>query len=255
MTGFMTAVIGNKIEVLADRATYDSDGIVLSFGCKIRRLPHAGVMMTRGLVAWAEELEQEVSSLFSAARSFDEAVHQLERRFETEASWDEPIEATICGFDAAGPIVLHFLTAPVMDFASWSIRSTRLGTMDFKLMPPDAHSRICGSGTLADKAVFLMEELRSSPGKSITWEGGADHVVVGGGIDLATLTPTDVSVRTLHTWPDRIGEALVNRPSQSHKPSWVAYNKGAAVIRGSSSPQAQSRQQRRAMARKMARAS
>ncbi|MDF2797654.1 MAG: hypothetical protein K0R85_398 [Devosia sp.] len=256
MTGYISAVIGDRIEVLSDTAVYDAQGILLYTKPKVKRLDHhRAVVMTRGMVDAGEEVEDLVRSAFERAGSFDVAMSRLSAVLaEMGSETAQPIEATICGIsEARGPVLAYFLSMDWGDGPAWQLHWAYTMLMGVKVADPAITRRLTTSGTLADKGVFLMEELRSSPGKSVSFGNAADaNVVVGGDVELTTISWAGVETHTLHNWPDKIGEVLVARPSQHHRPSWQAYTRGAAAIRAV--PEAEpatgmNRQQRRAAER------
>lgn len=109
------------------------------------------------------------------------------------------------------------------------------------------------SGTLADKAVYLMQGLRKESHLDlVTGERhpGSDHPIVGGHIDLTTITAEGVSQRRLHTWPDRVGERMVRDPSTVDVGSRIASDAGLRALANALEDvkvPARSRHQRRAL--------
>ncbi len=252
MTGFISAVRGDTVEILSDTAIYDSAGLVLGFESKVHRLPHLpAVIFTRGDVGEGERIQDAIGLIFAGSDTVDAAISTLQEHMALRRlpGLLAPLDVSIAAIsETGGPMVCTFQTADFSGRQSWTLRASKRGFANGVEHVPEEHEALVIAG-LGKLGVFMMTGLRKSPGASVSFPG-TDNAVIGGSIELTTLSHDSVSTTTLHTWPDKIGSKL------RHVPEGRAYLLSAAefsrAIRGESAPAnappALNRRQRKAAA-------
>ncbi|WEJ32190.1 hypothetical protein [Devosia sp. SD17-2] len=259
MTGFISVVSADRVDVFSDTATYDEDGIVLAFTSKIRPLPGGrGVIFTRGMVDAGGDVEEAIADIFAVAGGVDLAITDLKRQLALRnlPFGGVPLDVSIAAIsERDGPRVYTFQTADYGGRLGWFLRESTTGFSNgVEHSTADRDLLVRAGVTIV--APFLMEEMRKTPGASISFEGADEHAVIGGSIEHTAVTVAGVNTRTIHNWTtDRVGENLILAPSEvpGHGSAWLAGARALSLANRLTKP-SMSRQQRRAAERQNRRA-
>lgn len=256
MSAYLSCISSNVVNLLTDGAVYDiARGYVLvDIKCKVRTARSAPFVVTsRGASALADKVDNYLCSkadewgVDELLRLLPEVLPEFKANPALEGRDD--IEVLIAAWsDSRGPCHFHFhnscngivmrrplqlweppkvwVGGPIVNVAELSaagVRSKRPGEDDAEY--------------LRDVGADLFETMRRTPSVA---RGNGDKVrntyLVGGHVDLTTVTRDGVSVMRLRTWNDRIGEPI--NPFAGH---------------GNVTPIGLNRQQRRAAEREVRR--
>jgi hypothetical protein len=216
MSFYMATCFADRVEMLTDGAGYDGDGVLRRLERKVTLVPgHRVAITSRGHVGWGKKIAAGLTEailrggLDAAMLVFGAMLPGMARQMPPGQSSD----VCVAGFsEADGPIVYYFRTADEPGFVEgWKLYSTRKTVVcgiTHERAVGHIHAPIAAAGTLRDGGVRLMEIMRRE--KGINADGlTAAAYIIGGFIDLTTISAAGVQTERIHTWPDdRIGEKI-----------------------------------------------
>ncbi|HUG61722.1 MAG TPA: hypothetical protein VMP03_07745 [Methylomirabilota bacterium] len=221
MTSILAVRKSRSIEVMADAAIYDARGVVLSIESKILSMPRMSAVVTgRGVFEVVRAFAQSAAGL---CRSFDDLIASYPKVLELIegpgrtrfGEWFSSHEIIIAGWSESreGPeIHVGVGHRRVAD-----IEPGRLHKFDSFLcagpMPPwdEVLSRGWSNPETTDDFRADQDGLAIFEAQRLTIENlqtpnpDAEGFSVGGFVELATVTESEVSRRVIREWPDRVG--------------------------------------------------
>ncbi|NRQ15586.1 hypothetical protein [Ensifer sesbaniae] len=217
MSAILSLAGPDTVYLLTDGAGYDSDGVVRCIGRKVRIASKARLAVaTRGFKGigdlWAEKLTALADRVgvddMLLALPLILAEMELEPR---SIQREQPVEVVLAGWSPAiGAFHRMFrtygenafeLTSPAALFYGGQM-SNDPRTFLLPPLPGEGAEAWMRRGGLA-----VMQACRSQLGRNPS--GDVGFLCIGGQIDLTTISADRVTVETIHTWPDRIGEKIV----------------------------------------------
>lgn len=239
MSAFISVRFPHAIHLFADGAVYDDDGVVLSFVTKISTSTTVPVAITARGSEGALVLAGVLCEM-ADQRGIDALLDTL-RRVETDLSarrFFKEVDGT--GFDLA-IAVWHQETGP----AHYRIHSYAAmpNVAPFKLHPLD-DLVACGaafdpqilfaSGLLPvigdttawarTKGGQIMDMMRGMKGGKLPGSAKTSEYVIGGHVDLATVTASGVKVERIRRYKDKVGQRI--KPEGAENPlQWAGMSR------------------------------
>jgi hypothetical protein len=249
VSAFISVADETAVALLTDGAAYDQDGVILSLGRKVttgRKAPIA--VTTRGNHVAGRKHQKRICDL-ADEHGVDRAIELFETALPELASDPQyngldNLHWHICAWsETRGPIRFsaHNLPQPFSD-GEEPLRLTEpsgvycagnqvdMADLQAAGLSP-MRSGESPTAYMAREGVTIMEAMRRQAGAPLPGETRGAQYLIGGQCDLTLVTAKGATVRTVRTWPDRVGEVI--NPS------------GENVV-------ALNRHQRRALARKAA---
>lgn len=250
MSAFISVRFPDSIQLLADGAAYNPEGVITSFEDKIRvsrRAPVAvavrgasGLALGHGQLICDLADQEGVEELLRVLRSYDTSLN-ARRYFKADET---------AGFDfaialwhpAEGPKHYRLHSYPTLPgFAPFVLHELGDFTACGTVFHPDELFRagilpVYGDPTdwARTKGGDIMDMMRQSKGEPLPGAIEKPQYIIGGHVDLATVTATGVKLQRIRRYTDKIGKKI--DPKQDRK----------AITPADS----MSRQQRRALERK-----
>lgn len=221
MSALFVYPTANRIDILADGAVYDFDGVVHAIGEKILVASRATMA-----VAWMGDhrigtvMSRLAVTIADMTGSFDEAVERIavamsERREEFAGM--DPCLLVLAGWSAETGLGCWVgLTKPIdADFDAGKLyRISGLFGGGISTPSGDALEAV---GLVTDGPEDMLERcgadvlqlIRELPGRPYGHAEGRPLHAVGGHAQLVTITPESVRSKIQHRWPDRVGKRIV----------------------------------------------
>lgn len=208
MSAYIAVAYPDRIEMLADTAYLDGEtGILLSLAPKISAHPSAAFMVmlrTGDLLHDMITYVGKAHAAVTAGASYDEAVEETANIMRTAPMPQAIVELILCGLVDGRPKMTVLQLRPREGFHSHDTSDGDL-VMGGSLTSEEIEATGFQHETLArgvePGGMKLMTAFRNS-------DGGFGHYAVGGQVQLATLRPSGVNVRTIGYWPDLIGSPI-----------------------------------------------
>lgn len=229
MSGFISAQSGSEVCLLTDGAGYDNDGVIRSLGRKVTVGKVAKIAVTtRGNALIGEKHQRrlcdtaDVIGVDGAIACFRAALPELAsdpRHGGLDflhwhiAAWSETMG--LVRFSAHnlpmpfsdGEEPLHLtLVEPGKSYTAATNANAQT------LIECGVTSRMGGesfSDFLERSGAAIMEAQRRTPAKLLEGQHSAEpQYLIGGQCDLTIVTQHGVSMKTLKTWPDKIGDKI-----------------------------------------------
>lgn len=223
MSALMSIKVGGTIQLFTDGASYEPDGTIVSFVRKvlvgkktavaigIRGFGRLALDAACNLVNTADEVGPEafLVHLENIAGQLQEISSSLPResQFQYMIALGQPGK----GVRHLGlHCVPEFSAMPYCqlvelgDLTASGSHFTAAELFQRGILPargdPTQWARTCG--------LQIMEMMRSRPAERLPgYEGGHDYVI-GGHVDLATVTERRATVQRIRVWPDKVGEKI-----------------------------------------------
>lgn len=219
MSASIALVRRDRVEIASDAAAYDGTGTVDSFREKIVTVEKPAAAITcRGPVFLTDKLSVVVKNILTRAGNFEKGLRVLADIVPTFARYEEvkarvgnprtDFQMIIGGVsETDGPLVAFWASRPHDEFelAAYTLHRISTGIVQDAVLPEHFRNEIDAQGGLGTVGVRMMESLRQEP---LGFED--EHpFIVGGHVDLATVTATGVETARLHEWAaDRAGEKI-----------------------------------------------
>lgn len=236
MSAHMSVKFADSIQLFADGAAYNPEGVVTSFEDKIKvgRIAPVAIAV-RGMAGFSLNLasflceatdREGIEKLLNTLRGLKDSLYFRRASKEEEATgfdflialW-HPTEGpkhyrlhnvpTLPGF---APFVLH----EIGDFIACGAPFAAQTLFDRKILP------VTGRPTKWAQAqgVKIMELMRNTPGEPLPGLIDPHPYRIGGHVDLATVTKTGVVLRRVKRWNDKVGERIMPT-SINQKEEWL----------------------------------
>lgn len=220
MSAYVALCHDDRVELLTDGAQYDEAGTMRGFAEKVTRIASLpAAIATRGAVGPSGKLTAIVEKAFAVAGSFDMTMEALADNLVEFRAYDNlkgragidggDIEMVIAGIsEERGPIVFFWSTrddfAPGKGLKAYRLYDTQTGLGQSHVLRTDQADGFRRRGGLKAIGVELMEAMRRTQAMTIS----GLQFVVGGHVDLTTITVDGARTRRLHTWTDKIGAPI-----------------------------------------------
>lgn len=216
MTAAIGVKIGNRIEVVTDTAVTEN-GLFCDLMCKIEPLAHhPAAVVIRGKVDYADKLRAVLDNIFVNAGTVDDAIGAIRAAVAAQskpaASMRSTAEVTLFAIsETKGPQILWFQTGTSAAGRSpWTMYEVDHGITTAESIPAWAIEAYRASGTLADKATYLLNGVRAG---AKAWDGNPALQGVGGGIDHTVIDASGVRTTHIYDWAcDEEGRLLTSNP-------------------------------------------
>ena len=226
MSAILSAETDFAVAILSDAAAYNSDGVIIGFRSKVKvssKVPLA--IASRGQVGFGDVVDQSIIELVEDY-GFDDAMARLSGMLDQFSVWPDRANKgdwliagiserhgarhmTFQNFENFGQpaLVLHHpgqIYAAVATGAAGEQTSLAATGVRRPLQGecPEDYFAACG--------VEMFDYFRRHPWSPAKW-GDPDRepqYLIGGRLELAVVDANGVRMRTLHTWPDRVGEPI-----------------------------------------------
>lgn len=218
MSAIYAAKYSDRIEILTDGATYDDEGRISDFSCKVwhsDRIPlaFAGRGDSATILALTAALSVlDAQDIGAAIAGFRQSVAGL--RDKPRAN---PVDGIVAGIaDDGAPLLYYFHTYegegkfPCEPFEFVSIENemclaSHPAPRDYRDSGVPMFWAIDG---LAEHGGRFFELLRRHPLEHLTAEGQPQVFGIGGHVDHTVLAADSVTVTRILQWPDTIGELI-----------------------------------------------
>lgn len=212
MSFYMATCFDDKVMVASDGAGYYRDGTVADFSQKIHVIEgfpavivHRGLVAdTKFLVSWLTRHIQRVGSIEVGMKVLEDILPEYGRKIQ------EPLEAEICvaAMTIYGPTIFSFRTLAeegfVEPFKLYEHRTTVVAGIE----NDGYHNPQDGPEFFKKYAVAVMDDFREKWAKKEELNPD-DYNVIGGHIDVATVSADGVSIERIHTWDeDEVGRRV-----------------------------------------------
>lgn len=226
MSAFLSVQDGNGVAMITDGASYDSNGVVLHLGRKVTVGKVAPIAVTtRGNHGIGKAHQQRLCDaadrlgVDAAMAIFEEALPEMATDPEKNGL-DYMHWHILAVSETLGPIrwSAHNMPFAFADgeepFALTSPTGTYAAGNKLELTDVAAagvKQRRFGEGRCAHLERYgadIMEAMRRKLSTPLEGESGPGQYIIGGQCDFTLVTAAGATVRTLRTWPDRIGEVI-----------------------------------------------
>jgi hypothetical protein len=217
MSAFVALCREDRVELVTDGAVYEQDGTITDLPVKVETIQSPPCAMTmRGSSFLCEKIGTAVRSMIEGIGHFDVSMEMLQDSMHyfdwidtLKAQLDDPgagdVEMAIAGVsESKGPIVAYWSSRPnqkagVEPFRLYLYRTGIVQGFPMTDNQADAMRKSGGMSVLGVRALEVLR--REGEGRPGTYP-----FIVGGHVDLTTVTGTDVATDRLHTWEeDKIG--------------------------------------------------
>lgn len=243
MTAIIALRLPDRIEIASDTAVYDQQQIVRGFECKIERMPSGkGVMTGRGLsrtldlfLEYTSELAERTSSydlfiaaLRSGAEAFRENVARISRAKRDNI---KPFQVMFAGLsEQEGPVIYTFSNIDEGDLKAFELNNVPFGVAFGNSLSAAEHRRMLNLGGLKTIASRFFDGARNDPARDLA------SMVVGGQIDFTVIDQDGISIETVHSWDDVVGqritsmEAFLSNMNRQQRRQWEREQRKSAKV-------------------------
>jgi len=222
MSAFIVSDYSDRIHMLTDAAQYDQHGVLTGVVSKVWKSERVPVAITgRGYRQLVEGYAQLLTGIADDAGSVDRALPHWKEQlaFMRDQHREGSFSLMIAAWsETAGPRV-YSCTSDLrgsLDSQVFELTERRSGAfhmsgdVDWDRVYDTSKVRIDSPDFLVRHGVDLMEMMRRQPATLAIEhpDQKTGRYSVGGRCDLTTVTAKGVATRTLHIWPDRIGEPI-----------------------------------------------
>lgn len=223
MSFYMVSCFEDKILMATDGAGYFSDGTIATIGQKVYPVEGYPVAITaRGdvaghsrIVSVINQVIQQVGSLEVAMKLLGDQLPERGRRTADPIS----LEVCIAGMTAYGPAIYHFRTQAEEGYVE-PFKLYECGETIICGIETPSHHRNITEENFGRYAVTIVDELRAKHARSREEVTDVTNcVVMGGHLDLTTITADGVAVERFHEWPeDQVGHKVEPAAAQTVVP-------------------------------------
>lgn len=223
MTAYFAVPYADRIELMADGACCDPQGILLEAVTKIWPVPGKPVALTaRGALGQVKPFCDDAIATFEASASVDEALVSLAASMPIHKAilypnWFEVVIAAIS--ESNGPSLWYYSnhrasgplgpdTIPPMKLVRWqgiAAGGSGLNAEEVAELGIARHSTKSGAKTLG---MILMEAWRRKCVVPMSEPNGVAQHGIGCHVDHAVISADGVKIERIHTWPDEIGKPI-----------------------------------------------
>ncbi|MEQ1954428.1 hypothetical protein [Mesorhizobium sp. CN2-181] len=226
MSAVLSAETDYAVVVLSDCAAYNRDGVIMGIQSKIRvseKVPLA--VVSRGQIGFGDTVSKAILDLIEAY-GFDQGIKHLAGMMEEFALW--PDRGNKGDWLIAGMSETHgarHMTFQNFENSGWPALELRHPGQMHAGIATGAEGEQTGLAAtgcrkpyrgespeeyFSETGVQMFEHYRRIPWEPAKWgePDRAPQYLIGGRLEMAVVDAEGVRVRTLHTWPDRIGERI-----------------------------------------------
>lgn len=218
MTAFILCPYADRVEILSDGAAYSPDGVFLGSHCKVVAsdvVPLA--VVGSGTISETSLLADMILSAADATRSADETLSLLAGSLDAvraRATGGTGMRMAIGAIsETRGPVCYVFstFTDTASNVPAFTLQEMRRCFAQ-GAAPTGADLAEYGPISIGDglekDAVFILDCMRRQKMTNPSDPDREPFYSVGGHIDLTVVRADGYEQRTLHTWPDVVGEKI-----------------------------------------------
>ena len=208
--------------VLTDGATYNRTGALTRIGPKVWSSETRPVcVFGRGDHEWMRAIAAEIIGVADRSEDFDAVLDWLRGSLpalgpKIGGQTDRIVEIVVAGHSPRSGFsqyVFYSWSDPTdkafelkkIDLAWGGARLTAEDWAEIKAIPMDAFNE--GQPWFEKHGADVFEMVRRKPQRRLFGDGDEQYLV-GGQVDLTTITDSGVETRTLRRWPDVVGETI-----------------------------------------------